>query len=157
MECVDLEDPALGEQCHIFDRFTDSGAEITVAAFQWGGGDWTTDGFAEITDQGMAGGTGQEVWINNVNLDFKLLGCPFESLVLHFGEYGGNVNIDINGDFRNAEDLLDFDGQIIGGVEVAVVDGDENVPAKMELLGEIRSFAIGGQELAIDDICPWVE
>jgi hypothetical protein len=42
-------------------------------------------------------------------------------------------------------------------VEVRVIDGQENKPAKMELTGKIRSFAIGGQELAIDDVCPWVE
>jgi hypothetical protein len=93
--------------------------------------------------------------INNVNLDIKHLACPFEFLVIRFGEYGGNVNIDINGDFRNADDLLDFDGQIIGGVQVMVIDGQENKPARMELKGEILSFAIGGQELAIDDLCPW--
>ena len=74
-----------------------------------------------------------------------------------FGEYGGNVNVGLNGDSRNSANLLDFDGQIIGGVEVRVVDGDENAPAKLELLGEIRSFAIGGQGLAVDDVCPWGE
>lgn len=157
VECVDFEDPPLGEQYHILDSFQDSGAVIRVAAFQWGTGDWTTGGYAEVADGGLAGGSGQEMWINNVNLDFKLPRCPLESLVLRFGEYGGNVNLYINEEFKESDDLMDFDGQVIGGVEVRVVDGQENAPAKMELKGEIRSFAIGGQELAIDDVCPWVE
>ncbi len=155
VECVDFEDPPLGMQYEILGSFQDSGATIRVAAFQWAGGDWTTDGYAEVANGGLAGGSGQEMWINNVNLDFKLARCPFRNLVIHFGEYGGNVNLDVNGEFRNSADLLDFDGQIIGGVQVRVLDGKENSPGKMELEGEIRSFAIGGQELAIDDVCPW--
>jgi len=155
--CVDFEDPPLGAQYPILGSFQDSGALIRVAAFQWGSGDWTTGGYTEVSNEGLAGGSGQEMWINNVNLDFKLLGCPFRNLVIYFGEYGGNVNIDINGEFRNSANLLDFDSQIIGSVEVRVIDGHENRPAKMELIGEVRSFAIGGQELAIDDVCPWVE
>jgi hypothetical protein len=157
VECVDFEDPLLGERYEILDSFQDSGAVITVAGFQWAGGEWTTGGYTEVADGGSAGSSGQEMWINNVNLDFKLARCPFRNLVIYFGEYGGNVNLDINGDFRNSADLVDFDGQIIGGVDVRVVDGKENSPGKMELEGEIRSFAIGGQELAIDDVCPWVE
>ncbi len=155
IECVDFEDPPLGKQYPILGSFQDSRAVIRVAAFDLGGGSWATDGYTEVSDKGLAGGSGQEMWINNVNLDFKLLGCPFRSLVLLFGEYGGNVNLYINEEFRESDDLLDFDGQIIGGVEVRVVDGHENAPAKMELIGEIWSFAIGGQELAIDDVCPW--
>jgi len=155
VECVDFEDPPLAQDYGVMDSFQDSGAMIRVAAFQQGGGQWTTADNTTVTDQGLAGGSGQEMWINNVNLDIKHLGCPFESLTIHFGEYGGNVNININGDFRNADDLLDFNGQMIGGVEVGVIDGHQNTPARMELKGEIRSFAIGGAELAIDDLCPW--
>jgi hypothetical protein len=155
VECVDFEDPPLGQEYGVLDSFQDSGAVIRVAAFQWGNGQWTTGGNTTVTDQGMAGGSGQEMWINNVNLDIRHLACPVEFLVLRFGEYGGNVNIDVNGDFRNADNLLDLDGQTIGGVQVLVLDGQENKPALMELKGEIWSFAIGGQELAIDDLCPW--
>jgi hypothetical protein len=155
VECVDFEDPPLAQDYGVLDSFQDSGAVIRVAAFQWGNGQWTTGGNTTVTDQGMAGGSGQEMWINNVNLDFRHLACPVELLVIRFGEYGGNVNIDVNGDFRNAANLLDFDGQSIGGVQVMVIDGQENKPALLELRGEIRSFAIGGQELAIDDLCPW--
>jgi hypothetical protein len=89
-----------------------------------------------------------------VNLAFKLPRWPLESLVVHFGEYGGNVNLYINEEFRESNDLIDFDGQVVGGVELTVYDGDENTPGKMQLKGEIRFFAVGGQELAIDDVCP---
>jgi hypothetical protein len=43
---------------------------------------------------------------------------------------------------------------IIGEVELCVADWHEKSPAKMELMGEIRTFAIGGWELDIDDMYP---
>jgi hypothetical protein len=154
IECVDFEDPPLNQRYGVLDSFQDSGATIRVAAFQSDGGDWDTAGYARVSADNAAGGSDQEMWLGGVNLDFKFPGCRIESLVVYFGEYGGNVNLDINGEFRSSDDFLDFDGQIIGGVEVRVVDGEQNVPGKMELTGEMRSFAMGGQELAIDNVCP---
>lgn len=157
VECVDFEGLALAHQYRIFDRFNDSGVEITVAAFHLGGGQWTTDGYAEVTDQGLAGGSGLEMIVNNVNLDFKFPSCSLADLTLNFGEYGGNLNIDINGEFVDFDKFADIDGQTIGGVDIAVVDGLGNDTGSLKLAGTINSFAVGGQELWIDHVCPWVE
>ena len=151
--CVDFEDPLLGTTFNVGDKFTDSGATITVQSFQWSNSKWTTDGYAEIENNGNAGGSGQEIRVNNVNLGFDF-GSPCEGLSLLFGEYGGNLNIEINGDFRNFKDFIEINGLNIGGVNVLVADGFGNDKGNLELSGTINSFVIGGQELCIDDVCP---
>jgi len=156
LECVDFEDLLMGTVYHVGDVFTDSGATITVLPFQWDNKNWTSDGYAEIENNGNAGGSGQEIWVNNVNLYFDF-GSSCSGISLLFGEYGGNLNIEINGDFRNFNDFSDINGVTIGGVNVAVVNGLGNDRGSLELSGTINSFAIGGQELLIDDVCPTLE
>jgi len=90
--------------------------------------------------------------VNNINLAFDF-GNPVHSLSLMFGEYGGNLNIDINGDFRNFNNFADLNGQTVGGVQVSVVNGLGNDRGRLQLDGVITSFAVGGQELWIDDVC----
>ncbi|MEA3282277.1 MAG: CARDB domain-containing protein [Euryarchaeota archaeon] len=153
LECVDFEDLLMGAVYHVVDVFTDSGATITVLPFQWDNKNWTSDGYAEIENNGNAGGSGQEMWVNNVNLDFDF-GSSCSGISLLFGEYGGNLNIEINGDFRNFEDFVDINGLNIGGANVLVINGFGNDKGSLKLSGTINSLVIGGQELCIDDVCP---
>ena len=152
--CIDFEDLTLGTQYHVGDTFIDSGVVIAVQKFQWGNLQWYDGGYTEVSDNssGCSGGSGQHMWVNNVNLNFTCA-SPWEGLSLLFGEYGGNLNIEINGDFRNFENFHDIDGDIIGGVDVSVVNGFGNDRGSLTLSGTINSFAIGGQELCIDDVC----
>jgi hypothetical protein len=153
--CVDFEDlplPPMGVY-HVGDTFPTGPAIVTALPFQWSGGGWTSDGYAQVDTSGLAGGSGQEMMVNNVNLHFHFA-APLSCLELKFGEYGGNLNIEINGDFRNFENFADINGLIIGGVEVSVVNGLGNDQGTLTLNGTIHSFVLGGQELWIDDVCP---
>jgi len=152
--CVDFEDLTPDTVYIVTDTFTDSGATITVKQFQWSDGTWTSDGTAMVDDEQQAGGTGLDINCNNVNLNFDF-GGPLGGLSLLYGEYGGNLNIDINGVFQNFEDFADIDGSTIGGVNVVVTSLGGNL-GKLELTGVINSFDIGGQELWVDDVCPTV-
>ena len=152
--CVMFEGLPLGNQYHVGDTFTDSGVDITAVGFEWSTGEFFTGGLAIVENGGLAGGAGQEMHLNNVNLAFNF-GGPIPGLDLLFGEYGGNLNLEINGDFRNFENLADIDGLVIGGVQVSVVGGLGNDMGSLTLSGDINSFSIGGQEFWIDDICPW--
>jgi hypothetical protein len=91
--------------------------------------------------------------VNNVNLRFDF-GTSWPGLSLYFGEYGGNLNIEVNGDFRNFEDFIDIHGILVGGVPVIVIGSAIAECGELFLAGEINSFAIGGQELFIDHVCP---
>ena len=153
--CVDFEDLLLGALYYVGDTFVEECAVIAVQPFQWDIGNWTDGGYAMVGNLTYAGGSGQEMKVNNVNLAF-VYGCSWESLSLLFGETGGNLNIEINGDFRNFTDFPDIHGDTIGGVDVDVLitsSFDHEYMGILTLSGEINSFAIGGQELWIDHVC----
>lgn len=151
--CIDFSDLTVGKEYTVGDSFVTSGVTVSVEPFIWSDGTPTSDGVAQVVADGLAGGSGNEVWTNNVNLRFDF-GGPIDGLSLRFGEYGGNLNIEINGDFVNFEDMTDIDGAVIGGVTVSVPSGgfggDMGV---LVLTGTINSFSIGGQEFVIDDVC----
>ena len=153
LECVDFEDPPLDATFNVGDSFVDSGVTVTGQTFFWSNGEATDGGFARIEEGGRAGGSGQEVQVNNINLAFDF-GVTLPGLTLQFGEFGGNLNLEVNGERRNFQDFAEIDGDNIGGVDVSVTAGELEEQGSLTLLGDIDSFAIGGQELWIDDVCP---
>ena len=154
--CVDFEDLALGASYGVGDTFVDSGAVVSGQAFIWSDGTAFAGGAVQVENGGLAGGSGYELAVNNINLDFDF-GAPLTGLSFRFGEYGGNLNIDVNGDFVNFDNFADIDGAMIGGVDVTVTNGLGNDMGWVRLDGAIHSFSVGGQELWLDDVCPETE
>jgi len=150
---INFEDLSLGSVYSVGDTFVSNNLPIEVLPFQWSNGVWFNDGRATVVTGGKAGGSGNEIKTNNVNLRIYTP-IPISQLSLLFGEYGGNVNIRINGDsgFRNIDNLSELDGQIIAGVKVSVINGFGNDKGSLTLTGLITDFAIGGQEFFVDDI-----
>ena len=134
-------------------NFNSAGVSVTTRSFQWSGGTWTTDGFAKVDDTALACRSGLEMWVNNINLEFDY-GVALNLVEIYYGEYGGNLNLNVNGDFRNFNNFIDIDGLVIGGATVSVVDvgSPGNCCGKLTLRGPINSFFVGGQELWIDDV-----
>ncbi len=153
VECVDFEDLSLDAIFRVGDSFVDSGVTVTGQTFFWSNGGSTDNGFARIEDGERAGGSGQEAQVNNINLAFDF-GKTLSDLGLRFGEFGGNLNLEVNGDMRNFEDFAEIDGGNIGGVKVSIMAAASEAQGVLALQGQINSFAIGGQELWIDDVCP---
>ncbi len=155
--CVDFEDLVLNTDYSVGNQFWASGVQIDVEGFQLDDTDetWVDDGFARVSGDQSAGGSGKDIEANNVNLRFH--GGPWDCLSLLFGDWGGNLNIEVNGHFRNFCDFREIDGETIGGVEVSVavfVDVPHSCYQGMLFLsGTINSFAIGGQELFVDNVC----
>ena len=151
--CVDFEDLTLAATYYVGDSFVDSGVVVAGRPFFWSNGTATPDGYARVGNAGLAGGSGLEMQVNNINLYFEF-GGPLTGLSFRFGEYGGNLNIDVNGDFRNFENFADLNGLTIGGANVLVVNGHGQDMGWLRLDGVVHSFIVGGQELFIDDVCP---
>lgn len=150
--CIGFESPPLGTSYNVGNTFSDSGATMTVQQFQWGNSNWTSGGHAVIGNGGKAGGSGQELNTNNVNVKVAF---PLTPNVVHlrFGEYGGNLNLAVNGDFRNFANFTSLHGAVVGGTIVSVTNGFGNDKGTLMLSGEVHSFAVGGQELWLDRIC----
>ena len=152
-DCVDFEDPTLGTVFNVGDTFMDSGVNIEVGEFFWYSGGSTTTGTATIQNTGQAGGSGQDINCNNVNLDFDF-SYPLDGLSLLYGYYGGDLNININGVLEKSLDPASIPSPISS---VNVVNTDfGGGKGMLTLSGTINSFAIGGQEFWIDDVCPAV-
>src|SRR5690606_7646384 len=101
-------------------------------------------------------GSGQDLQVNNINLRFEPP-QPYATVRVTFGEFGGNVNLRINdGQIQNVGDFSALDGQVVGGVRIGVDVQAEGRRGLLRLDAEgnaqITSFAIGGQELWIDDV-----
>ena len=149
---TDFEDLVLGSTYKVGDMFMTNGISVTGERFQWSNGIWTSGGTARVINNGYAGGLGNEINLNNINLDFNFPGTVVSGLSLLFGEYGGNLNLKVNGVFQNFENFASMNGTTIGGVEVSVVNGLGNDKGSLTLTGAISQFAIGGQELFIDNL-----
>ncbi|MDH5373483.1 MAG: hypothetical protein OEX97_11120, partial [Acidimicrobiia bacterium] len=139
--CIDFESLALNTNYNVGSSFVDSGATMTVEPFQWSNSNWTNTGHARVTNTGMAGGSGQDLNTNNVNVDIDFPVTP-NVVHLQFGEYGGNLNLEVNGDFRNFADFAGIHNTMIGGALATVTNGNGNDQGTLMLSGEINSLAL---------------
>lgn len=154
VDCIEFENLTLNTQYNNTQQFVCSNTQMTVEPFEWSPNNQTTSGFVKVVTGGNAGVSGQELNINNANLRFKF-SESLSGLTLNFGEYGGNLNIEINTNFLNFEDFVNIhNSTMFGDVEVTVINGLGNDTGRLTLKGHITDFAIGGQELFIDHVCP---
>jgi len=156
-----FDDLPLGNTYTVGQFFTSGNATYEVKAFYFPGATCLTPfngGQAQVQNLGRACGLGREMNLNNVNLRIDF-GAGLEWIRLDYGEYGGNVNLTINGDCRNAADLVDLNGATVGGAQVWVVSygaPGQSCGVLYASGGPIGEFQIGGQELWIDTVraCP---
>jgi hypothetical protein len=153
--CAKFTNLTSGDTYHVGDTITTSRVEIVVEQFQWSNGTWTNTGTAKVDDRNYARGSGNDLNARNVNLNFQF-DYPLDKISLKFGELGGNNNIRVNGVFQNVADLVSLSGNSIGGVQITVNANQQgnNWYGTLKLNGTINDFAIGGQELWLDDVCP---
>ena len=132
-----------------------TGNSVTVLGepFTWSNGQVTQEGSAAIRTTGQAGHTGNEFAVNNILLKF----IPTESfpngVSILFGEYGGNVNLEVNGELANVSNFSELSGTSLGGAQILVTGGTGQGLGELHIIGELKEFGIGGQELFIDHLC----
>jgi len=150
------------------DWFVTSGVKVTLDDFYYnptgstdtGPGANADDSVFAGTSMNYAGGTGIAMHTDNVNLVFLDAEVPshqpMDSISFLWGEYGGNVNLRINGDLFRGEDFTGL-GPTLGGASVSVVSfgptpGHGGELGKVTVTGVIETFKVGGQELWIDNV-----
>jgi hypothetical protein len=154
--CVVFDLLPLGSVYTTGAAFTEGAVVMKVGAFQWVNGIYTSNGYAEVDGGGLAGGSGQDLRLNNATVSFDF-GGPVNAIKCAVGEYGGNINLEVNGALWNFDDFSMLPGTSLGGVSVTSTVTPTTFPTgeigSLELAGTITSFSIGGQELWIDDVC----
>jgi hypothetical protein len=135
----------------------DASIVLTVHPLVWSDGTVYAGGHVTLGDEGLAGGSGRELLLDNAHLDIEF-GDALTGLMLRFAHLG-NINLEINGDFRNIPSLADVDGLTVGGVTVELSGGRGGAPGVLWLRSTgpgaaISTLALGGQDLALDDVCP---
>jgi len=149
--CADFDDLTPGTEFRFGDTFTTQGYSVACLEFFWEQGDAVTAGFARVSRSPEE--TGMVLQLNNISAEFDF-GGPASSLSFAFGEYGGNINFEVNGDFLNVQNFADVNGLTVGGCFVTVTNGFGNDTGTVLIEGQIDQLRLGGQELFIDDVCP---
>ncbi len=154
--CANFDDLPAGARYHVGDVFTTQGYTCECREFFWLPSGGTTGGYARVHPAGLSGGVVQELELNNINVEFDF-GGPVECVSFLFGEYGGNLNLEVNGDFKNFQNFAQIDGTTIGGCNVTVTNGHGNDKGRVVIAGPVQQFTVGGQELRIDEVCPFCD
>ena len=143
------EDIPLGTTGSVGGTATSDGVAGTLDCFVYA--DWSTTctGSARIDPMIPGCNDGHRITLTNITVSLDYIGSigPVVDPVYAFGEYGGNINLEINGDFRNFDDMLDVNGATIGGCLVQVLAGGTgNDCGLVRFNGVVDKLRVGGQE-----------
>lgn len=159
LSCVDFEAQTLDSTKMVGDSLIDNGVTLSLGEYFFASAGSTVTGSTTIFDDGSAGGFGQDVNTNNINMSFSFP-YPLERLSFEYGDYGGSVNLELSGKREvMSGGMTAFDGETIVDSVVTVTADRDVTGAPLQtgtvtISGPITSFAVGGQEFFIDSICP---
>lgn len=153
----DFSGPAPGSTYVFGDSLTPPGSTAEFKRFQWSSGTWTAAGVATIYATDNAGGAANELNLNNINLRI-IPDTPAVYATYKYADFGGNVNLGVNGELKNTANLSDIDGDVVGGCDISVTEtpipggyqGEVDIDCPDPVV--IEMFGVGGQEFFIDNI-----
>jgi hypothetical protein len=154
---VTFDGAAAGSPYGLGDAFTSEGVNFEVDAYNPGSGTTVTVGPNPF---GTPPGSDPVAYPNNLNLDIDFIGSVGQQsyAAIQFTYNGGNVNFLVNGAQSDVPasgaGFFPFDGLVINGVSVSVVDLSGIGPGRgrIDLTGAIDRIVLGGQETLFDDI-----
>ncbi len=167
-QCVEMEELAVGT---IYGAgsgmmpgdvaFVEDDVTVTLDSFQYFD---STYAFLNATiEDGVFGPpdnplTGNYVFVSNINMIFDFTGLtePVTTVSFGFVDGGGMENFSINGgELFTLNNLFELPLQSIPGFDVQVLPAPaaSNVSGYVIITGPVETLLIGGQELALDNIC----
>lgn len=110
-------------------------------------------GTVSVVQTGSACGQGKELRFQDAEVDIDF-GGPVSEVLIPYGEYGGSVNLAIDGDCRTVANFVDLSGTFVGGTSVTVFDSgvSGNGCGVIRLGGTFETLTIGGNNLYIDGL-----
>lgn len=133
--------------------FVVNDVQVSIHPFSPIGGAATTYGDAII----QPATSGKAMRLNNVNLRFDVAQQDYRVVTVEFFENGGGLNIAVNGGAIQRWKIATPPAAVAAGVRMFVARTSLPAPSGAStgtilLLGDVRNFTIGGQELVIDNI-----
>lgn len=157
---VTFDGAAAGSPYGLGDTFTSEGVNFEVDAYNPSSGTTVTVGPNPFAPFVTPPGADPVAYPNNLNLDIDFSGSIGQQsyATIQFSYNGGNVNFLVNGAQSDVpasgENFFVFDGLVINGVSISVVDLSGTGPGlgRIDLTGAIDRIVLGGQETLFDDI-----
>ncbi len=151
--CVDFEIFPLGQTFSEGDVFSEEFTRMTVGRH----GAIGSPVSVTIGDDNFAGGGGKEAVLEGATIQFDFL-CArrveFSYAIVPGGLPG--VRLGVNGSVVQINNFTSEDGQILGGANIQVIgtaQAGRVIITREAFSGEITSILVGGNNLAIDNIC----
>ena len=144
-----FEDLVVGTIYNNGASFTSNGITFNVKDFTYSNGGTTNGGFTSVINPNQAG-AGNGMNVNNVNLDVVLPGGGATAAGFAYAEFGGNINLSVNGMLFNTNNFVDNNG--FSNSEFSISVSDVSNSGFVSVSGNINQFSFGGQELNIDDV-----
>ena len=147
-----FDDRLLGETMYTGDFFVTDGIDVYMKNFILLDGTSATGGHSQIMNLGQACGTDLELWTSVINANFDFLNSvgTVDDLHFRYGQYGGTINVEINGAFANVPDFSYLDGVVLGGVQIEVLSGGAIGCGEIQLHGLVDYLLVGGEEFVVD-------
>ncbi len=150
--CLDFEDLSLGETYPISNVILTSNFPLVVAPLASSPED--VSGTVQVGAENGAGGSGLELALSRASLRLLFDPDPPIGLSLQLSAAQGPVEVVVNGEARQAQNLAELQGQLIGGASIVVFDPEADGTGSLDFTGAIHTFEVGGPSLWVDHICP---
>ena len=154
--CLDFDGTPAGTTAGVGPLLALPDGNVSLRRFFWLGGGSTVGGVATVVASNFAAGSlPHELNLNNINLRVDVItAAATTTAAFNYAEFGGNVNLRVNGVLANVNDFSAVPA-FLGGAAVVVtrIDVFGFHFGTVTITGNLTDFSLGGQELHIDDLC----
>lgn len=153
-DCVNFEALAEYTRFEIGQNVMAGGVVFSTSAFYFIDGEEFSDGSADVYESYIT--QKPSLFLSNISVgyDFASYESIPECVSIFYEASGGNKNLEVNGVLFNKDEMNEFDGLNAGDVLIRVIERDDYYGV-IQLQGPVSSFKIGGQEVALLEICPF--
>jgi|JI10StandDraft_1071094.scaffolds.fasta_scaffold53811_4 hypothetical protein len=154
--CLDFDSTPAGTAQGVGPVVALPDGNVSLRRFFWLGGGSTVAGVATVVASNWAAGSApHELNLNNINLRVDVItAAATTTATFNYADFGGNVNLRVNGVLANVNDLSGVPA-FLGGAAVAVtrINMFGYHFGTVMITGALTDFAVGGQEFYVDDVC----
>lgn len=115
----------------------------------------TANRYSEVAATTKAGRTSPELYLHDVGIaaQFSLLMQEVRVAFRETGSTHQTFALTVNGETTAFSTFTELHNKQLGGATLAVTNGGQRGQGELIIAGKVKSLAIGGEELWLDDLC----